>query len=511
MWHQWLAHFLLGVAVPVAILASIACPAFATTPAGTPPPSVEQSAPAPKAARAPEIAASATPKAQPAPAVSAAGGPDFPAIAERYGPAVVNVRAATPDVQPQTATPDTLDADDPLLAFFKSVAPQFKEPANPPGVIFARGSGFIVTADGLILTTAHIVNQADEVRVTLTDRREFKAKVLSIDAASDVALLRIDATGLPAVRLGDSTKVRPGEQVLTLGSPARYQTTVTAGIVSATPRDASDGKRPAFFETEVASNPDNSGGPVLNRAGEVIGIDVEVYGGSEHVPNLTFAIPIDAARARIQPEGPREVAKGKLGIQVQDVDQGLAGAFGLPRAAGALVISVAPASPALDAGLKPGDVVEQVGDKPIDHAADFVAQDAALAPGATVALRIVRDARPMTVTINPHETVKAVKAAKATQAPKTEASAADRLGLTVHPLTDAERRTNDLPQGLMVEAASGAAAKAGIRAGDIVLGVNDALVESQQELAALTSKSGKKAALLIQRGGTRNFVSVDLK
>nr|WP_235012314.1 hypothetical protein [Caballeronia catudaia] len=154
MWHQWLAHFLLGVAVPVAILASIACPAFATTPAGTPPPSVEQSAPAPKAARAPEIAASATPKAQPAPAVSAAGGPDFPAIAERYGPAVVNVRAATPDVQPQTATPDTLDADDPLLAFFKSVAPQFKEPANPPGVLFATGSGFIVSADGLILTTA---------------------------------------------------------------------------------------------------------------------------------------------------------------------------------------------------------------------------------------------------------------------------------------------------------------------------------------------------------------------
>jgi S1-C subfamily serine protease len=177
----------------------------------------------------------------------------------------------------------------------------------------------------------------------------------------------------------------------------------------------------------------------------------------------------------------------------------------LPRAAGALVISVAPGSPALDAGLKPGDVVEQVGDKTIDHAADFVAQDAALAPGDKVVLQIVRGARPMTVTINPGEAV------KGTQAPKSGASAANRLGLTVHPLTDAERRKSDLPQGLMVESASGGAAKAGIQPGDIVLGVNDALVESQEELAALTSKTGKKVALLIQRNRARSFVSVDLK
>ena len=505
MLRQCLARLLLNVAVTIAMLADIACLAFAATPAGTSPATEKQAASAPNAVQAPAASAAPEAKPAPAPAASVPEAPDFPAIVERYGRTVVNVRAATPDDQPQTTTPDVLDADDPLLAFFKRVAPQFQASANPPGVIFATGSGFIVSADGLILTTAHVANQAEGVRVTLTDRREFVAKVVSIDAASDVALLRIDATGLPTVRLGDSSKVQPGEQVLTIGSPARYQTTVTAGIVSATPRDAADGQRSAFFQTEVASNPDNSGGPVFNRAGEVIGIDVEVYGGSEHVPNLTFAIPIDAVRARLQPQGAREAARGKLGVQVQDVDQGLAGAFGLPRAAGALVISVAPASPALDAGLKPGDVVEQVGDKSIDHAADFVGQDAALAPGEKVVLRIVRNTRPMTVTINPGEAVKGAPA------PKSEARAPDRLGLSLHPLTDAERRKSDLPQGLMVDASSGAAAKAGIQPGDIVLGVNDELVESQAELDALTSRSGKKAALLIQRDRARSFVSVDLK
>ncbi|WP_235024582.1 trypsin-like peptidase domain-containing protein [Caballeronia arvi] len=503
----------------IAMLPHVACLTFAATPAVTPPVTAGQSAPAPKSEPAP-----------PASGASAAEAPDFPAIVGRYGPAVVNVRAAEPDDQPHAATPDSLDADDPLLAFFKSVAPQFKEHGNPPGIIFATGSGFIVSADGLILTTAHVVNQADEVSVTLTDRREFKAKVLSIDAENDVALLRIDAAGLPAVTLGDSSKVRPGDQVLTIGSPARFQTTVTAGLVSAASRDGPDGKRLAFFQTDVATHPDNSGGPLFNRAGEVIGIDVQVYAGSDGVQSLTFAIPINAAKAHMQPEAPHEASKARLGIEVQDVDRGLAGAFGLPRAAGALVISVAPGSPALDAGVKTGDVVVQIGDKTIDHAADFVQQDAAFAPGETVALRIVRNARPMTVTINPREPVKSepVKSepaksesaksdsaksepVKSEPAPKTEAKAVDRLGLSLHPLTDAERRASDLPQGLMVEAATGAAAKAGIRPGDIVLGVNDELVESPQALTALTSKGGKKAALLIQRNQKRNFVSVDVK
>jgi S1-C subfamily serine protease len=495
--RQCLARLLLRVAVTIAMFSGIACLTFAATPSGVP--TVTAKEPAPGAEK------TLAKKAELAPAASATETPDFSAIVERYGPAVVNIGAATPDDQPQTATPDSLDEDDPLLAFFKSVAPQFQERTNPPGVIFATGSGFIVSADGLILTTAHVVNQADEVSVTLTDRREFKSKVLSIDAGSDVAVLRIDAAGLPTVRLGDSSKVRPGDQVLTIGSPRRVQTTVTAGIVSSTPSHAADGESFAFLQTEIATHPDNSGGPLFNRAGEVIGIDVQVYGGKERFQSLTFAIPINAAKARMQPAGPREASKTWLGIEVQDVDPGLAGAFGLPRAAGALVISVAPGSPALDAGLKPGDVVEQAGDKTIDHAADFTAQDAALAHGHVVVLQIVRGARPMTVTINPGA------AMKGTPAPKSGASATNRLGITVHPLTDAERRTSDLPLGLMVESASGAAAKAGIHPGDIVLGVNDALVESQDELAALTSKAGKKVALLIQRERVRSFVPVDLK
>lgn len=501
MLRQCLVRLLLR-AVPIAMLAGIACLTFAAAPADTRP-TAEQPVSAPKVE--PALAASAASAVQTAPLAMTSGAPDFPAIVERYGPAVVNIRAATPDDQPQTATPDALDSDDPLLAFSRRVAPQLQEPANPPGVIFATGSGFIVSADGLILTTAHVVNQADEVTVTLTDRREFKAKVLSIDAASDVALLRIDATGLPTVRLGDSSKVRPGDQVMTIGSPERFQTTVTAGIVSAASHDTPDSKRLAFLQTEVATHPDNSGGPLFNRAGEVIGIDVQLYGGSQGILSLTFAIPINAAKTRMQPAGSREASKSRLGIEVQDVDSGLAGAFGLPRAAGALVISVAPGSPALDAGLKPGDVVEQVGDKSIDRAADFVGEDAALAPDKQIVLQIVRDARPMTVTINPAD------AGKGAQATTSKASAVDRLGLAIHPLTDAERRKSDLPQGLMVETASGAAAKAGIRAGDIVLGVNDALVESEAELDALTSKAGKKAALLIQRDRARSFVTVDLK
>jgi S1-C subfamily serine protease len=500
--RQCLARLLLRVVISIAMPAVIACPAFAVTPAGTQSTTVGQPASAPNAEQ--PLAASAAPAAQAAPAASVPETPDFPAIVERYGPAVVNVTAATPDDQPQTATPDTLDSEDPLLAFFKSVAPQFHEPVNPPGVIFATGSGFIVSADGLILTTMHVVNQADEVTVTLTDRREFKAKVVSIDAASDFALLRIAATGLPTVRLGDSSKVRPGDQVMTIGSPARFQTTVTAGIVSATSRGTPGDKRSAFFQTEVAAHPDNSGGPLFNRAGEVIGIDVQVYGGSAPFQSLTFAIPINAAKAHLQPGGTHEASKGRLGIEVQDVDAGLAAAFGLPRAAGALVISVAPGSPALSAGLKPGDVVEQVGDKTIDHAADFVGLEVP-ATGEKLVLQIVRDAKPMTVTINPGATVKDAPA------PKSVPNAADRLGLTLHPLTDEERRKSDLPQGLMVETASGPAAKAGIRPGDIVLGLNDALIESQAELDAMTSKAGKKAALLIQRGHARSFVSVDLK
>jgi S1-C subfamily serine protease len=233
------------------------------------------------------------------------------------------------------------------------------------------GSGFIVSPDGLILTTAHVVDQADEVTVRLTDRREFKAKVVAVDIQSDIALIQVDATKLPTVKLGDSSRVRVGEPVLAIGSPDRFENTVTAGIVSATSRTLQDGSSFPFFQTDIAANPNNSGGPLFNRAGEVVGIDVQIYADSDRSPSLAFAIPINLAtkvRAQAQAsQASQATSPGGLGLEVQDVGPGLAVAFGLPRPAGALVNSVQPGTSAAASGLKPGDVIIRIGDKTIDR------------------------------------------------------------------------------------------------------------------------------------------------
>ncbi|WP_233809553.1 trypsin-like peptidase domain-containing protein [Paraburkholderia sp. HP33-1] len=454
---------------------------------------------------------------------------DFPAIVERYGPAVVNIRATAQETAPAGAAPspasgpesEAINGDDPILAIFKRSAQSQDGAGGSPRAMSGVGSGFIVSPNGLILTTAHVVDQSDDVTVRLTDRREFKGKVVAVDAQNDVAIIQIDATKLPTVKLGDSAHVRVGEQVLTIGSPDSYQNTVTAGIVSATSRTLSDGSTFPFFQTDVSLNPDNSGGPVFNRAGEVIGIDVQVYGDGDRAQSLTFAIPINTAnqvRSRLQTQQGEDVnARSNLGIQVQDVDPSLAGAFGLPRAAGALVIAVEPGSPAAASNLKPGDVIVQLADKPIEKSADFVAQDAAMQGGTKVPVMLIRNHKQMTLTVHlgssaqPASAVEVAGAGAAAGAGAGNAGPLDHLGLTMHPLTDDERRTTDLAEGLMVEGAWGAAANAGIKPGDVVLSLNGALVESQDELASLAAKAGKKAALLIQRDHARRFVTVDLK
>ena len=395
---------------------------------------------------------------------------------------------------------------------------------SSPRAISGVGSGFIVSPNGLILTTAHVVDGSDDVTVRLTDRREFKAKVIAVDAQSDVAIIQIDATKLPVVKLGDSTHVRVGEQVLTIGSPDSYQNTVTAGIVSATSRTLSDGTTFPFFQTNGALNPDNSGGPVFNRAGEVVGIHVQVYADGDRFQSLTFAIPINMAnklRAQLQTQDKdakdAKDAHGAFGMQVQDIDPGLAGAFGLPRAAGALVIAVEPGSPAAAGKLKPGDVIMQVADKPIEHGADLADladQDAALQSGAKVPVKLIRNRRQMTLTLGVAPTAPTAQSAQSAQSATAAASddgALDHLGLSMHPLTDDERRTTGLPQGLMVDDVSGTGGNAGIKPGDVVLSLNGTLVASQDELASLAAKAGKKAALLIQRNHARSFVTVDLK
>ncbi|KML47442.1 peptidase S1 and S6, chymotrypsin/Hap [Burkholderia cepacia] len=495
----------------------------------------------PPAAMAGSVAQPATPpviRARPAAAPYAIP-VDFPAIVDRYGPAVVTIMTA---LEQQTGGPSfaILDTDDPLAAFFRRAAPPPAQgvPAPPdmsPRAVSGSGSGFIVSADGLILTSAHVVDDATDVTVRLTDRREFKATVLAVDPQSDVAVLRVNATKLPFVRIGDSAKVRAGEPVMTIGAPDGSGNTVTAGIVSATSHRLPDGSAFPFFETDIAPNPDNSGGPVFNRAGDVIGIVVEVYTGADRYASTTFAIPIAFAakvRAQLQAQMQEQQAQqapapgapsgNAFGLDVQDVGIGLAAAFGLPRPAGALVNGVAHGSPAAAAGVKPGDVIVKLGDKAIGHSAELNDLAAALPPGQKAPLRVIRKRAPVMLTItgadeaagNAGATVgMAAPMAAARPGPGPGAGPAagdggDRLGLTMHALSDDERRSTGLAVGMMVDAVHGPAANAGIQPGDVVLELNDTLLETPDDVPSLEANGGSVIAVLIQRNNARKFVSV---
>ncbi|BAX61626.1 trypsin-like peptidase domain-containing protein [Burkholderia stabilis] len=464
---------------------------------------------------------------------------DFPAIVDRYGPAVVTIMTA---LDQQTGGPSfaMLDTDDPLAAFFRRGAPPPAQGSQPPApepvlrAVSGSGSGFIVSADGLILTSAHVVDDATDVTVRLTDRREFKATVLAVDPQSDVAVLHVSATKLPFVRLGDSAKVRAGEPVMTIGAPDGSGNTVTAGIVSATSHRLPDGSAFPFFETDIAPNPDNSGGPVFNRAGDVIGIAVQVYTGADRYASMTFAIPIAfAAKVRAQlrtqmqaqqvQQAPVQGAPSAnaFGIDVQDVGIGLAAAFGLPRPAGALVNGVAPGSPAAAAGVKPGDVIVKLGDKAIGRSAELNDLAAALSPGEKASLRLIRKRAPVTLTITGADdgtgnagTTVGMAAPKAAARPGPAAAPADggdRLGLTMHALSDDERRSTGLAVGMMVDAVHGPAERAGIQPGDVVLELNDTLLETPDDVQSLEANGGSVIAVLIQRNNARKFVSVRVR
>lgn len=465
---------------------------------------------------------------------------DFPAIVDRYGPAVVTIMTAAPEQQAGGPSFAILDPDDPLAAFFRRDAPppaqgqqaqpQAPAPDTSPRAVSGSGSGFIVSADGLILTSAHVVADASDVTVRLTDRREFKATVLAVDSQSDVAVLRVNATKLPFVRMGDSSKVRAGEPVMTIGAPDGSGNTVTAGIVSATSHRLPDGSAFPFFETDIAPNPDNSGGPVFNRAGDVIGIAVQVYTGTDRYASTTFAIPIAFAakvRAQLQkqmqvqqePQAPDASSSGNaIGVDVQDVGIGLAAAFGLPRPAGALVNGVAPGSPAAAAGVRPGDVIVKLGDRTIGRSAELNDAAAALPPGQKTPLRLIRNRAPVMLTVTgADEAAGNAGPAAGTAAPKAAArprpggaasDGGDRLGLTMHALSDDERRSTGLAVGMMVDAVHGPAANAGILPGDVVLELNDTLLETPDDVPSLEANGGSVIAVLIQRNNARKFVSV---
>jgi serine protease Do len=432
---------------------------------------------------------------------------DFSEIVERYGPAVVHVavtgRAARPGPGADPA------ADEALQEFLRRFGPRL--PQAPGGDAPARGlgSGFIVSSDGLILTNAHVVDGAQEIVVRLTDRREFRARLVGTDPKSDVAVLRIEATGLPTVRLGDPSRVKVGEPVLAIGSPYGLENTVTSGIVSAKSRSLPDDTYVPFLQTDVAVNPGNSGGPLFNARGEVIGINSQIYSRTGGFQGLSFAIPIDVAtRVQAQLVASGKVTRGRFGVSIQELDQTLARSFGMPTPRGALVTAVEPGSPAAEAGLRSGDVIVALDGRPIERSAELPARVAELQPGQRAALEVLRERTSRTLSITAGDAAVATRTAARAEAPAAP-QPASRLGLSVRELGAAEAGAGQAG-GLVVETAGGPAAKAGIRRGDRILSVNGAPVATVAQLRERVQAAGDEFALLIQRDDARLFVPMRL-
>ena len=427
---------------------------------------------------------------------------DFAAIAADNGAAVVNISTRGPqaDSLPEAEGPG---AGDPFAPFF---GPQ--ETPDSPTPAQGMGSGFIVTPDGVVLTNAHVVDGASEVTVKLADRREFVAKVVGVDKLTDTAVLKIDAQNLPALRIGNPAEARVGEWVLAIGSPFGFENTVTAGIISAKSRSLPEEGYVPFIQTDVAVNPGNSGGPLLNVKGEVIGINSQIYSRTGGYQGLAFAIPIDVAlnvEQQLLKNG--RVSRGKLGIAVQDLTQALAESFGLPNPNGALVGMVPPGGPGEKAGLKPGDVILEMNGQPVRDSRELPPKVADLKPGSIAALKVWREGKMIDIPV----TVAELEDNAAQTASKPEAAAEPgRLGLAVRPLTAEEQRATQTQGGLRVEKATGPSAKAGIRRGDIVLAVNGVTVNDAVKLKELAQQAGKHLALLIKRGHDTLFVAVEL-
>jgi serine protease Do len=431
--------------------------------------------------------------------------PDFTELAERQGAAVVNV-SVTQNVKAsaQAQPPGEIDPNNPFSEFFRRFQIPIPRGDEPPA--HGLGSGFIVSSDGLILTNAHVVRDGTEVIVRLTDKREFKAKVVGADPQTDVAVLKIDAANLPTVKIGDPNAVRVGEWVVAIGSPYGFDNTVTAGIVSAKSRTLPDGTYVPFIQTDVAVNPGNSGGPLFNLKGEVIGINSQIYSRTGGYQGLSFAIPIDVA-AKVQNQLVRygKVTRGRIGVAIQNLNQALAESFGLKKTAGALVASVEKDSPAAKAGIEPGDVILKIDGREIQDTVDLSRYVADLKPGSTAKVQVWRKgaSRELTVMIGEMK-------------PQTVASAArgaenqGRLGVAVRALTPDEQKQAGTAGGVLVENVSGAAARAGLRPGDIILAFNNTPVKSAEELRGMVAKSGKHVALLVQREDAKVYIPVDL-
>ncbi|WP_432239074.1 Do family serine endopeptidase [Herbaspirillum robiniae] len=368
------------------------------------------------------------------------------------------------------------------------------------------GSGFIVGADGYILTNAHVVARGSAISVKLNDRREFKARLLGIDSISDVALLKIDATGLPVIRIGDPARIEVGEWVLAIGAPYGFSNSVTAGIVSAKGRTLPGADYMPFLQTDVPINPGNSGGPLFNMRGEVIGINSRIYSNSGGYQGLSFAIPIDVAmRIKEQLQAKGYVTRGRIGVVVQEVSQALAQSFGLPKPAGALVSYVAPYGAAARGGLQPGDVILKVDRRDVVQSADALSYVADRTPGERVTVQIWRSRALQTLDMS----VDASEIA-ALAAPQQQAQPEIPLGMTVRSLQPQERALFKVDGGLLVERVNLTASRTGVKVGDVVLALNGQSVSTIEGLLDVIRQTGGSSALLVQRGTTRLFVPLEL-
>ncbi len=450
--------------------------------------------------------------------------PDFSQITSQYGPAVVNISVTSvatdedkAEIAQQQGSQEDPFGNDPFFEFFKRFqeqqgqqGPQGRGRAHqkaPQEMVHGQGSGFIVSADGTILTNAHVVRGAKEVTVKLTDRREYQAKVLGSDPKTDIAVLKIDAKNLPVVTLGKVSDLRVGEWVLAIGSPFGFENTVTAGVVSAKGRSLPDDSSVSFIQTDVAVNPGNSGGPLFNTRGEVVGINSQIYSRTGGYQGVSFAIPIDlASKIKDQIVAHGKVEHARLGVAVQEVNQTLADSFKLDKPEGALVSGVDKNGPAAKAGLEPGDVIRKVNGQTIVSSGDLPSAISLSTPGDTVKLDVWRKGGPVQIdaklgSLND----KATKVANS-----DEGAQKGKLGLALRPLDPDELRSAGLPSGLLIEDAAGAAANAGVASGDVLLAVNGTPVKNVEQVRAAVAKSDKSVALLIQRGDDKIFVPVRL-
>jgi len=447
----------------------------------------------------------------PAPAMRAL--PDFTSLVETVGPAVVNIRVSEKVKAP--AGGQKLDPN--IEEFFRRFGIPVPRGGNPGGgggddddapERRGIGSGFILTADGFVLTNAHVVDGADEVLVTLADKREFKAKIIGADKNTDVAVVKIEAAGLPFVKVGDVTKAKVGEWVIAIGSPFGLESTVTAGIISAKSRDTGDYLK--LIQTDVAINPGNSGGPLINMRGEVIGINSQILSISGGYAGISLAIPIDEAiRISDQLRATGRVVRGRIGVQIGQVSKEVAESLGLGKATGALVESVQPGLPADKAGIQAGDIITKVNGTAVDQSTDLPRLVGIIKPGAEAKLEVFRNKATREVSVKVIE-FEADKPANTKEEDDSAAAAKSSLGLKVADLTDAQKAELRIKGGVKVVSAEGAAARAGVREDDIILSVGGTEVTSAKQFAALVAKleKGKQVNMLVRRGDIARYLLI---